>query len=48
MTTLPLWIATGLYLWQAAAFVSSGQFGFAWAFIGYALANGGLIWAARQ
>jgi hypothetical protein len=47
MTTLPLWLATGLYLWQAANFAGTGQFGLCWAFIGYAVANGGLIWAAR-
>jgi hypothetical protein len=47
MTTLPLWLATLLYLWQSAAFVGSGQFGLALAFLCYAGANLGFIWAAR-
>jgi hypothetical protein len=47
VTTLPLWLATGLYLWQAGNFYITEQYGLSWAFIGYAVANGGLIWAAR-
>jgi hypothetical protein len=47
MTTLPLWLATVLYLWQSAAFVGTGQFGLAVAFLCYAGANLGFIWAAR-
>jgi hypothetical protein len=48
MTTLPLWLATFLYCWQAANFAGSGQFGLCWAFVGYAIANLGLIWAAAK
>jgi hypothetical protein len=47
MTTLPLWLATLLYLWQAANFAGAGQFGFSVAFLCYAGANLGFIWAAR-
>jgi hypothetical protein len=47
MTTLPLWLATILYLWQAANFTGTGQFGLAVAFLCYAGANLGFIWAAR-
>lgn len=47
MTTLPLWLATGLYLWQAMNFAVEDKHGLMVTFIGYAAANIGLIWAAR-
>lgn len=45
--TLPLWLASGLYLWQAANYVAAGQYGLAIGFVAYALANAGFILAAR-
>ncbi len=45
--TLPLWLACGLYLWQATNYVQAGQYGMAWGFVAYALANVGFILAAR-
>lgn len=42
--TLPLWIAAGLYVWQAWNYVQVGQPGMAVAFIGYAAANLGFVW----
>lgn len=47
MTTLPLVLATGLYIWQAGNFAFSDRIGLALAFAGYALANIGLILAAK-
>lgn len=46
--TLPLWLACGLYLWQAWNYGWAGQHGMALAFVAYALANAGFIWAAVQ
>jgi hypothetical protein len=48
MTTLPLFLATFLYVWQAGNFVATGRFAMALAFVGYAIANVGLIWAAQR
>lgn len=45
--TLPLWLACGLYLWQAANYASVDQRGMALGFVAYALANAGFILAAR-
>ena len=45
--TLPLWLASGLYLWQAFNYFSAGQNGMTLGFIAYALANVGFILAAR-
>lgn len=45
--TLPLWLACGLYLWQAWNYGAVGQVGMALAFVAYALANAGFIMAAR-
>ena len=45
--TLPLWLACGLYLWQAANYMSAEQKGMALGFVAYALANVGFILAAR-
>jgi len=45
--TLPLWLAAGLYLWQASNYALVGQKGMAVAFLAYALANAGFILAAR-
>ena len=45
--TLPLALACGLYLWQAANYAVAGQFGMAVGFVAYALANVGFIVAAR-
>lgn len=45
--TLPLWLASGLYLWQAANYHGAGQQGLALGFVAYALANVGFILAAR-
>ena len=44
---LPLWLAAGLYLWQAANYYSAEQRGMAMGFVAYALANAGFILAAR-
>lgn len=43
--TIPLWLASALYLWQATNYVLAGNYGMAAAFVGYAAANGGFIWA---
>ena len=45
--TLPLWLACGLYLWQAANYVQANQHGMALGFVAYALANVGFILAAK-
>ena len=45
--TLPLWLACGLYVWQAVNYGSAGQHGMALGFVAYALANVGFILAAR-
>lgn len=45
--TLPLWLAAGLYLWQAANYFGAGQYGLCAAFVFYAGANAGFILAAR-
>lgn len=45
--TLPLWLAAGLYIWQAANYSGAGQYGMAFGFVAYALANVGFILAAR-
>lgn len=44
---LPLWLAVGLYLWQAWNYYAAGQQGMTLGFISYALANVGFILAAR-
>ena len=46
-STLPLWLACGLYLWQAANYSAANQQGMALGFVAYALANVGFILAAR-
>ena len=45
--TLPLWLACGLYLWQAANYSAANQYGMAIGFVAYAAANVGFILAAR-
>lgn len=45
-STLPLWLAAGLYLWQAVNYLTTGQNGMAFAFLAYALANAGFIAAS--
>ncbi len=45
--TLPLWLACGLYVWQAVNYAGASQHGMAFGFIAYALANVGFILAAR-
>lgn len=45
--TLPLWLACGLYLWQASNYAVVEQYGMSLAFVAYALANGGFILAAK-
>lgn len=46
----PLWVTTGLYLVQAAAFWDRGERGMGVAFLGYAFANCGLLlhWYTRS
>jgi hypothetical protein len=46
--TLPLWLAAGLYCWQAVEFWKSGNPGMTLAFVAYAVANIGFIVAARS
>lgn len=46
-STLPLWLAAGLYCWQAWNYQAAGQHGMGLGFIAYALANVGFILAAR-
>ena len=46
-STLPLWLAGGLYIWQAANYSVAGQQGMALGFLAYAIANAGFILAAR-
>jgi len=45
--TLPLALASGLYLWQAVNYAVAGHYGMAGGFVAYALANIGFIIAAR-
>jgi hypothetical protein len=45
--TLPLWLAAGLYLWQAWNYQITGQYGMGLGFVAYAIANVGFILAAR-
>ena len=45
-TVLPMLLATALYLWQAAIFLSQGNKPMALVFAGYSVANIGLIIAA--
>ena len=47
MTVLPLLLATALYVWQAVALAFAHQYGLAFTFLGYSVANLGLMWAAR-
>lgn len=42
---LPLWLATGLYAWQAWEFFRAGNFGLAVVFVAYGVANMGFIYA---
>ncbi len=44
---LPLWLASGLYLWQALNYWSTNERGMAIAFVGYAFANMGFILAVH-
>ena len=44
---LPLWLAAGLYCWQAANYAQVAQYGMSVGFVAYALANVGFILAAR-
>lgn len=44
MTLIPLVITTACYLWVAYGYWSQGQHGLAWAFLGYAWANGGFMY----
>lgn len=46
--TLPLWLASGLYMWQAWEFWKAGNPGMAFAFIGYVFANFGFIYAGSK
>lgn len=46
-STLPLWLACALYLWQAFNYCGTSQYGMALAFVAYAGANVGFILAAR-
>lgn len=46
-STLPLWLAALLYLWQAWNYQCAEQRGMALGFMAYALANVGFILAAR-
>lgn len=48
MSTLPLWLASFLYVWQALEFAHGGKSGLALAFFAYAVANLGFVLAARQ
>lgn len=45
--TLPLWLACGLYFWQATNYYIAGQKGMALGFVAYAVANLGFVLAAR-
>lgn len=45
--TTPLWLACGLYVWQAWNYEAVNQHGMALGFFAYALANVGFILAAR-
>jgi len=41
--TIPLWLAAGLYVWQAVEYWKVGNGGMTLAFLAYAAANGGFI-----
>jgi hypothetical protein len=43
VTFVPLVITTLCYLWVAYGYFSTGHYGLAWAFLGYAWANGGFF-----
>lgn len=47
-TFLPLWLATGLYLWQAVNLVTQGDYSMAGVFTGYSMANVFLIAASAR
>ena len=44
MTIFPLIITTLCYLWVAYGYWSTGHIGLAWAFLGYAFAQGGFLY----
>ena len=46
-STLPLWLACGLYIWQAYNYQTNSQYGMALGFVAYAVANIGFISAAK-
>ena len=46
--TLPLWIAAGLYVWQAVLYLRAGDSGLSIAFAAYAVANLGFVVAATK
>lgn len=46
-STLPLWLACCLYLWQASNYCAAGQNGMTAAFVFYACSNVGFILAAK-
>jgi hypothetical protein len=48
MTLIPLAITTICYLWVAAGFYAQGNGPLAVAFLFYACANGGFMWAAAR
>ena len=48
MSTLPLALVTGLYIWQAANYAAARDYGMCLAFAAYALANAGFIWASAK
>ena len=47
-SVLPLWLAAGLYLWQAWNYAQADEYGMAMAFVAYAFANFGFILAFRE
>jgi hypothetical protein len=44
MTLIPLIITTVCYLWVCYGYYSTGHYGLAWAFLGYAFAQGGFLY----
>lgn len=44
MTLVPLIITTVCYLWVCYGYYSTGHYGLAWAFLGYAFAQGGFLY----
>ena len=46
--TVLIWVVTSLYLLQTVILTNNGDYGHAVMFLGYALANIGVVWAVMD